>query len=93
MANYPRLTVRLVATTSVVAVLCTAAPAVAVESAIAAPAAITKAESSVIMRRDLRGTRIAATHFHRQISQVRRGLDCLGIWCGSQFVLILGVAY
>jgi hypothetical protein len=90
MANYPRLILQLVATIGVAVMLST--PASAAEIAIP-KAAAAKTARPVIKRLVSRGTRIAASHYDRHVSAIRRDLGCAGEWCGRQFVLMIGIGY
>jgi hypothetical protein len=95
MASYPSLMLKFAAATGIAAMLWTAAPAVATERTAPASeaAATTKTAPSAIKRSASRRTRIAASHFDRRVSPVRSNLDCSGVWCGRQFVLMIGVGY
>ena len=96
MVNYPRLILHFTAVAGIAALLCTAAPAVAAESAVPASEAATanaKSAPALIKRHASRGTRIAASSHERRASPVRSSLDCSGVWCGRQFVLMIGVGY
>jgi hypothetical protein len=93
MASYPRLISQFAAATGIVAMLSAAAPVVAAESAVSSrDAAVAPARTvpSVVKHRASRGNRIAASHYNRRVSA---NLDCSGIWCGRQFVLMVGVGY
>lgn len=99
MASYLRLMLQFAATAGIVAMLSTAAPAVASERTVVASeaaAAAAKTAPSVIKRRASRGTRIAASQYDRRdrrVTPIRSNLDCSGGWCGRQFVLMIGVSY
>ena len=100
MASKPRLMLQFAAAIGIAAMLWTAAPALAAESAVTAsdaPAATTKSAPSVIKRHASRRTRLAASRYHyhydRQISPIRSNLDCSGVWCGRQFVLMIGIGF
>lgn len=95
MANYSGLILQVAATTGVAVMLSTAAPAIASESPVAAreTAATASTAPHVIKRHASRGTRIAASHHDRRLSQIRSHQDCNGVWCGRQFVLMVGIAY
>jgi hypothetical protein len=90
MASYSRLTPQFAAITGIAALLCNSAPAVAAEIAVVPTA---KNEPSVIKRHVSRGTRIAASHHDRRVSPIHGDLDCSGVWCGRQFVLMIGVGH
>jgi len=99
MASNPRLMLQLAAATGVAAMLW-AAPALAAESTVSAsdaPAAITKTAPSVLKRHGSRRIRLAASryqhHYDRRIIPIRSNLDCSGVWCGRQFVLMIGIGY
>ena len=96
MASYSRLILQVAAMTGIVVMLSTAAPAVAAEAAV--PARETAATAStvphVIKRHASRAYRIAASHHHdRRVVQTQSHLDCYGVWCGRQFVLMVGIGY
>jgi hypothetical protein len=96
MASYPRLISQFAAATGIVAMLSAAAPVVAAESAVSSrDAAVAPARTvpSVVKHRASRGNRIAASHYNRHNRRVSANLDCSGIWCGRQFVLMIGVGY
>jgi len=86
------------------AMLWVAAPAMAAESAANsnAPAVSTRTAPSVterdasLKRHSSRRTRLAASHYHRgyeRISPIRSNLECSGVWCERQFVLMIGIGY
>jgi hypothetical protein len=96
MASYPHLISQFAATTGIVAMLSTAAPVVAAERAVSSPEAATAPATtmpSVVKHRAPRGNRIAASHHDRRVSAIHGNLDCSDIWCGRQFVLMVGVGY
>jgi hypothetical protein len=37
--------------------------------------------------------RLAASHHHPGVSPIQSGLGCSGVWCGRQFVLMVGVGF
>lgn len=84
MASHSRLLFQFAAL-AFAASLWTAAPAVAADSAVPASATAGKTAAS----------RIAASHhrYDRRVSTIRSNLGCSGVWCGRQFVLMVGVAY
>jgi hypothetical protein len=96
MASYPRLVLQLA---GVAAVLSVASPAMAAQSALSTGetnGTVTKTAPSAINRQASSGHRVAASNQYRRearISQVHRNLDCSGVWCGRQFVLMIGIAY
>jgi len=104
MVGYPRLMLQFAAASGIVAMLWTAAPAMAAESAANsnAPAVSTKNAPSVtkrdasLKRHASRRTRLVASHYRRgyeRISPIRSNLECSGVWCGRQFVLMIGIGY
>jgi hypothetical protein len=101
MASYPRLMLQFAAATGIAAMLWVAAPAMAAESAANsnAPAVSTKTapeRDASLKRHASRRTRLAASHYHRgyeRISPIRSNLECSGVWCGRQFVLMIGIGY
>ena len=104
MTSNPRLMLQFAAATAIAATLWVAAPAMAAESAANsnAPAVSTKTAPSVterhasLKRHAPRRTRLAASHHRRgyeRIGPVRSNLECSGVWCGRQFVLMIGIGY
>lgn len=97
MVRYPRLILHVTAAAGIAALLCAAAPAVAVESAVpaseAAAMASAKSAPKLIRRHASRATRVAASSHHRRASVTGGSLDCSGVWCGRQFVLMIGIGY
>jgi hypothetical protein len=105
MASNPRLMLQFAAATGIAAMLWVAAPAMAAERAADsnAPAVSTKTAPSVterhasLKRNAPRRARLAASHYRRgyeqRISPVRSNVECSGVWCGRQFVLMIGIGY
>jgi hypothetical protein len=95
MAFYPRLMLQVAATAGAALMLATAVPAVAAEAPVSVreTAAPASAAPSRIKRHASRGIRITASHHDRRLSSIRSDLGCSGIWCGRQFVLMIGVGY
>ena len=90
MASFPRLILQFAAAAGIAAMLSTAATAVAAESVLTVePAA--KTAPSMIKRNASRV--LTAARRDRRVSAMRSDLGCAGIWCGRQFVLMIGVAY
>ena len=89
MANNPRLVLQFAAATGIAAMLWVAAPALAAENAVTAsgPAATTKTAPSMIKRHAPRRTRLAAPY------PIHSKLDCSGLWCERQFVLMIGIGW
>jgi hypothetical protein len=88
MTSYPRLILPLAATIGFVAMLSASAPAIAAESVI--PAA---SGTSSIVKHHAPRSRLAASSYHRRFGSIRSDLGCSGVWCGRQFVLMVGIAY
>jgi hypothetical protein len=104
MASYPRLILQFAAASGIAAMLWIAAPAMAAESAANsnAPGVSTKTAPSVtnrdasLKRHASRRTRLAASRYHRgyeRMPPIRSNLECSGVWCGRQFVLMIGIGY
>jgi|SRR4029453_10448813 hypothetical protein len=104
MTSYPRLMLQFATATGIAAMLWIAAPAMAAESAANsnAPAVTTKTAPSVIKRHASvqrhapRRARFAASHYRRgyeHIGPVRGNPECSGVWCGRQFVLMIGIGF
>jgi hypothetical protein len=98
MASNSRLMFQFAAATGLTVML-SAAPAVATEypvTAREAAASTAKTAPAVIKRHASRGTRIAVSQYDRhdrRVGPIRGNLDCSDVWCGRQFVLMIGVAY
>jgi len=88
MNSYPRLILPLAATIGIAAMLSTSAPAIAAEGMI--PAA---SGTPSIVKQHAPRSRIAASNYQRRMVAMRSDLGCSGIWCGRQFVLMIGVGY
>jgi hypothetical protein len=104
MSSYSRLMLQFAAATGIAAMLSVAAPAMAAESAANSnvPAVTTKTAPSVterhasLKRHAPRRARFAASHYRRgyeRISPTRGNLECYSVWCGRQFVLMIGIGY
>jgi hypothetical protein len=96
MVRYPRFILHVTAVAGIAAQLCATAPVVAAESAVTtSEAAMTSAKSAskLFRRHASRGTRIAASSQDRRTGVTGGRLDCSGVWCGRQFVLMIGVGY
>ena len=98
MSSYPRLMLQFAAATGIAAMLWVATPAMAAESAANsnAPAVSTKTTPSVIKRHAPRRARLAASHYRRgyeRTGPIRSNLECSGVWCGRQFVLMIGIGF
>ena len=93
MASYSRfmrLMSQSAAAAGLAAMLWIAAPALASESAVTGgAAAATRTTRSVTKYR----ARIAVSHFRRQLTAISGDPGCSGVWCGRQFVLMLGIGY
>jgi hypothetical protein len=99
MTSNSRLMLQFAAATGIAAMLWVAAPAMAAESPADsnAPAVSTKTVRHASLNRHApRRARLAASHYRRgyeRISPVRSNLECSGVWCGRQFVLMIGIGY
>ena len=99
MTSNSRLMLQFAAATGIAAMLWIAAPAMAAESPADsnAPAVSTKTVRHASLNRHApRRARLAASHYRRgyeRISAVRSNLECSGVWCGRQFVLMIGIGY
>jgi hypothetical protein len=95
MASYSRLILQVAATTGIAVMLSTAAPAVAADGPVTAreTAATASTVPPVIKRHASRRARIAAVHHHHRVDQILSRTDCYGVWCGRQFVLMVGIGY
>jgi len=92
MASFPRLILHCAATTGIAAMISTAAPVMAAEIAVttAEPAArITPLK----IKHHASRVRLAAVHHHPDVNPIRSELGCAGVWCGRQFVLMVGVGF
>jgi hypothetical protein len=95
MANHSRLILQVAATTGIAIMLSAATPAVAAEGPVSARETATTANSvpSVIKHHASRRTRVAVCRYSRRVSSIRSDLGCSGLWCGRQFVLMVGIGY
>jgi hypothetical protein len=104
MTSNPRLMLQFAAATGIAATLWVATPAMAAESAAKskAPAISTKVAPSVTERRASlkrhapRRARLAASHYRRgyeRAGPIRSNLECSGVWCGRQFVLMIDIGF
>jgi hypothetical protein len=91
MARYPRLILQFVAATGFAVMLSAAAPVVAAESAVTINQASAKTAASTT--RHASRLRLAAWRYNRHVNLIRSDLGCSGVWCGRQFVLMVGVGY
>jgi hypothetical protein len=99
MASKPCLILQFAASTAIAAMLSMAAPAVAAEMKITAAEArpvTAKTAHSHKWHHAWRGTRFAASRYDgpdRRVSPIPGNLDCSGIWCGRQYVLMIGIGF
>jgi hypothetical protein len=99
MTSNSRLMLQFAAATGIAAMLWVAVPAMAAESPADsnAPAVSTKTVRHASLNRHApRRARLAASHYRRgyeRISPVRSNVECSGVWCGRQFVLMIGIGY
>jgi hypothetical protein len=92
MARFPRLILQFAAATGIAAMLSTTAPVMAADQAVTSRETAAKIMPSTIKRHALRA-RLAASDYHRHVNPIASDLGCSGIWCGRQFVLMIGVGY
>jgi hypothetical protein len=99
MTSNSRLMLQFAAATGIAAMLWVAVPAMAADSPADsnAPAVSTKTVRHASLNRHApRRARLAASHYRRgyeRISPVRSNVECSGVWCGRQFVLMIGIGY
>jgi hypothetical protein len=99
MTSNSRLMLQFAAATGIAAMLWVAVPAMAAESPADsnAPAVSTKTVRHASLNRHApRRARLAASHYrhgYERISPVRSNVECSGVWCGRQFVLMIGIGY
>jgi hypothetical protein len=91
MASYPRLILQFAATIGFAAMLSAASPVMAAESVVTV-SEITAKTAPPSIRRHASRARLAASNYH-PVYPIRSYLGCSGVWCGRQFVLMVGVAY
>jgi hypothetical protein len=92
MASYSHLMLQVAATMGFAAMVSTAAPAMAAEGAV--PPSETAAQTvPAMIKHHVSRVRLAASHYHRHVYPLRSDLGCSGVWCGRQFVLMIGVSY
>jgi hypothetical protein len=92
MGSYARLTLQFAAMTGIAVLLSANAPATAAEYPVIR---LTDgvARTTPARHRVPRKIRIEASHYDRHISPIHSDLDCTGVWCGRQFVLMIGIGY
>ena len=96
MTSNARLMLQFAAATAIAATLWVAAPAMAAEGAANSNAPSVTERHASLKRHAPRRTRLAASHHRRgyeRIGPVRSNLECSGVWCGRQFVLMIGIGY
>jgi hypothetical protein len=86
MASYSRVIFLSAAAIGISAILSISAPAIASEGG----TSVTNNTSSSF---HASRSRIAARNYRRHIAAIRSDLGCSGVWCGRQFVLMVGIAY
>ena len=92
MASYFRLMAQCAATAGIAAVLSTATPAVAADRPVCEASSYVKTVAAT-ERRASRDAVIAASRHLRRANPIRYSQYCSGVWCGRQFVLMVGIAY
>jgi hypothetical protein len=99
MTSNSRLMLQFAAATGIAAMLWVAAPAMAAESPADSNASAVSTKTvrhASLNRHAPRRARLAASHYRRgyeRISPVRSNVECSGVWCGRQFVLMIGIGY
>jgi hypothetical protein len=95
MASYPKVVLQVAAMTGIAVMLSMAVPAVAAEGPIALRESASAANTvpSKIKRHASRRSHIAASRYDRRVSSMRSDLGCSGVWCGRQFVLMIGIGF
>jgi hypothetical protein len=101
MTKYRRLMSPFAAAICIAAVTWTAAPAGAVEDNAVGQAAKSapskspdaKASPSVTKHHAWRRTHIAASRYNHRVSPAGTGPVCSDVWCGRQFVLMIGIGF
>jgi hypothetical protein len=89
MDRFLRFLYLLAATAIVVAALTGSAPAYAAEETVSAPNISAKASAAQIRRH----RPIGRSHAVRVIKPAASNYGCCGVWCGRQFVLMIGIGY
>jgi hypothetical protein len=94
MANNSRLMLQVAATTGI-AIMLSAAPAMAAGGSVAARGTVATAHflPSVIRHHASHRSYVAMCPNSRRASSIRSDLGCSGAWCGRQFVLMVGIGY
>jgi hypothetical protein len=92
MASFPRLILQFGATTGIAAMLSIAAPVMAAEMAVrtAEPAA---GITPLKIKHHASRVRLAAARHRPSVNPIPSDLGCTGVWCGRQFVLMIGVGF
>jgi hypothetical protein len=102
MTNYSRPMSPVAAAICIVAMIGAATPAAAVEDSapIGAAAKTSPAKSSAVCaspsvtkRHVSHRTRLAISRYNHRVSLVGNGPECSGVWCGRQFVLMIGIGF
>jgi hypothetical protein len=92
MAGFPRLILQCGATTGIAAMLSIAAPVMAAEMAVSTTEPAARIAPLKIKHHASR-VRLAAVHHRLRINPIPSDLGCSGVWCGRQFVLMIGVGF
>jgi hypothetical protein len=94
MANNSRLILQVAAAVGI-AIMLSAAPALAAGGSVSARGTAATAHSwpSVIKHHASHRTHVAVYRDSGRVSSIRSDLGCSGAWCGRQFVLMVGIAY
>jgi hypothetical protein len=95
MASYSRLILQVAATTGVAVMLSTAAPAVAAEGPVTAreTAATASTVRPAVKRHASRRPHLVVSPYNRRVDLIGTSPACSDVWCGRQFVLMIGVGY
>jgi hypothetical protein len=92
MTSFPRLILQCGATTGIAAMLSIAAPVTAAEMAVRTAEPAARIAPSKIKHHASR-VRLAAVHHRPRVNPILSDLGCTGVWCGRQFVLMIGVGF
>jgi len=97
MARYLRPILVFAAMACVASMLAGAAPALAADVSMTGGQAAAKVSPSTEHHASRPNrtapSRIAASRYDRQIGLSNGNPNCAGVWCGRQFVLMVGIAY
>lgn len=97
MDSFPRILSSLAASAIVAAMLSGSAPAFAADATAVATTATTAAATDVSAKASSKHGRrhggMPVSHGGHLVRSAASNPGCFGVWCGRQFVLMVGIAY